>query len=64
MAEQSKISSDKLRKGEINEKDSSKLQNTYQEINSLNFFFDDSPNLTVSELRSKLRRYKNNFNIK
>ncbi|GIR68023.1 MAG: hypothetical protein CM15mP72_5330 [Pelagibacteraceae bacterium] len=40
------------------------LQNTYQEINNLNFFFDDSPNLTVSELRSKLRRYKNNFNIK
>ena len=64
LAEQSKISSDKLRKGEINEKDSSKLQNTYQEINSLNFFFDDSPNLTVSELRSKLRRYKNTFNIK
>ena len=64
LAEQSKISSDKLRKGEINEKDSLKLQNTYQEINSLNFFFDDSPNLTVSELRSKLRRYKNNFNIK
>ena len=64
LAEQSKISSDKLRKGEINEKDSLKLQNTYQEINNLNFFFDDSPNLTVSELRSKLRRYKNNFNIK
>ena len=64
LAEQSKIPSDKLRKGELNEKDSLKLQNTYQEINNLNFFFDDSPNLTVSELRSKLRRYKNNNNIK
>ncbi len=64
LAEQSKISSDKLRKGDIDEKDSLQLQNTYQEINNLNFFFDDSPNLTVSELRSKLRRYKNNFNIK
>ena len=64
LAEQSKIPSDKLRKGEFNEKDSLKLQNTYQEINNLNFFFDDSPNLTVSELRSKLRRYKNNYNIK
>ena len=64
LAEQSRIPSDKLRKGELNEKDSLKLQNTYQEINSLNFYFDDSPNLTVSELRSKLRRYKNNYNIK
>ncbi len=64
LAEQSKIPSDKLRKGELNEKDSLELQNTYQEINNLNFFFDDSPNLTVSELRSKLRRYKNNYNIK
>ncbi len=64
LAEQSKIPSDKLRKGELNEKDSLDLQNTYQEINNLNFFFDDSPNLTVSELRSKLRRYKNNYNIK
>ena len=64
LAEQSKIPSDKLRKGELNEKDSINLQDTYQEINNLNFFFDDSPNLTVSELRSKLRRYKNNYNIK
>ncbi len=64
LAEQSRIPSDKLRKGELNEKDSLELQNTYQEINNLNFYFDDSPNLTVSELRSKLRRYKNNYNIK
>ena len=64
LAEQSKIPSDKLRKGELNEKDSLELQKTYQEINDLKFFFDDSPNLTVSELRSKLRRYKNNYDIK
>tara|TARA_B100000963_G_scaffold64102_1_gene52050 strand:- start:1234 stop:2655 length:1422 start_codon:yes stop_codon:yes gene_type:complete len=64
LAEQSRIPSDKLRKGELNEKDSLELSNTYQQINNLNFFFDDSPNLTVSELRSKLRRYKNNYSIK
>tara|TARA_Y100000996_G_C22557735_1_gene656219 strand:+ start:2112 stop:3533 length:1422 start_codon:yes stop_codon:yes gene_type:complete len=64
LAEQSKIPSDKLRKGDLTEKDSSQLSNTYQEIHKLNFFFDDSPNLTVSELRSKLRRYKNNHDIK
>ncbi len=64
LAEQSKIPSDKLRKGELSESDSLKLSNTYQEIHNLNFYFDDSPNLTVSELRSKLRRYKNNFKIK
>ena len=64
LAEQSKIPSDKLRKGELDEKDSLELSNAYKEISNLNFFFDDSPNLTVSELRSKLRRYKNNYNIK
>lgn len=64
LAEQSKIPSDKLRKGELTENDSIALSETYKEIHNLNFFFDDSPNLTVSELRSKLRRYKNNYNIK
>jgi replicative DNA helicase len=64
LAEQSKIPSDKLRKGELTENDSIALSETYKEIHNLKFFFDDSPNLTVSELRSKLRRYKNNFNIK
>ena len=64
LAEQARIPSDKLRKGDLNEKDSLELSNAYQEIHKLNFFFDDSPNLTVSELRSKLRRYKNNYNIK
>ena len=64
LAEQSKIPSDKLRKGELTEKDSMALSDTYKEIHNLKFFFDDSPNLTVSELRSKLRRYKNNYNIK
>jgi len=64
LAEQSKIPSDKLRKGELTENDSIALSETYKEIHNLRFFFDDSPNLTVSELRSKLRRYKNNYNIK
>ena len=64
LAEQSKIPSDKLRKGELTEKDSIALSDTYKEIHNLKFFFDDSPNLTVSELRSKLRRYKINYNIK
>ena len=64
LAEQSKIPSDKLRKGELTEKDSIALSDTYKEIHNLKFFFDDSPNLTVSELRSKLRRYKHNYNIK
>ena len=64
LAEQSKIPSDKLRKGELTENDSIALSETYKDIHNLKFFFDDSPNLTVSELRSKLRRYKNNYNIK
>ena len=38
LAEQSRIPSDKLRKGELNERDSAALSSTYQEIHQLNFY--------------------------
>ena len=37
LAEQSRIPSDKLRKGELNERDSAALSSTYQEIHQLKF---------------------------
>ena len=63
LAEESKVESSKLRRGDLTSEDSSKLQKSFQEISNLGFYFDDSPNLTVGELRSKLRRYKKNYNI-
>jgi replicative DNA helicase len=63
LAEESKVESSKLRKGDLTSDDSSRLQKSFQEISNLGFYFDDSPNLTVGELRSKLRRYKKNYNI-
>ena len=63
LAEQSKVDSNKLRQGDLSPDDTSKLQKSWEEINDLGFYFDDSPNLTVGELRSKLRRYKKNYDI-
>ncbi len=63
LAEQSKVESNKLRKGDLNEEDNSRLRKAFDEVSNLGFYFDDSPNLTVSELRSKLRRYQKNYNI-
>ena len=63
LAEESKVESSKLRRGDLTSEDSSKLQKSFQEISNLGFYFDDSPNLTVGELRSKLRRYKKNYKI-
>ena len=63
LAEESKVESSKLRRGDLTSEDSSKLQKSFQEISNLGFYFDDSPNLTVGELRSKLRRYKKNYNF-
>jgi replicative DNA helicase len=63
LAEESKVESSKLRKGDLTAEDTSRLQKSFDEISNLGFYFDDSPNLTVGELRSKLRRYKKNYNI-
>lgn len=63
LAEESKVESSKLRKGDLTAEDTSKLQKSFDEISNLGFYFDDSPNLTVGELRSKLRRYKKSYNI-
>lgn len=56
VAEQTKISSDKIRRGELNDTQFEKLVRASGELERLSFFIDDTPGLTVSALRTRARR--------
>ena len=54
----------KLRKGELDQRDFQKLAATQARINDAPLFIDDSPNLTLVEIRAKCRRLKQRHNLK
>ncbi len=57
-AEQTHIASDKIRRGELNESEFERLVLASRQLESLAFFIDDTPALTVSALRTRARRLK------
>lgn len=63
LAQETNITSDALRKGLFNDKDFNKLVAAVTTLKNKPLFIDDSPVLTVSELRSKARRFKRNNNL-
>jgi len=63
LAEQSKISGDKMRKAELNKDDFKKIALVSSELENLNLFIDDNPILTIPSLRSRARRLKRLYNI-
>ncbi|PTQ10291.1 replicative DNA helicase [Sphingomonas oleivorans] len=58
LAEQSGISSEKLRMGKINQQDFRNLARASAELETLPFYIDDTPGLTVAALRTRARRLK------
>ena len=58
LAEQSTIDSHKLRSGDINEIEFSKLVSTQNDILNLPFFIDDTPAISVGQIASRSRRLK------
>lgn len=54
----------KLRKGELDGRDFQKLAATQARIHESPLFIDDSPNLTLVEIRAKCRRLKQRHNLK
>jgi len=58
LAEQSKISSEKLRKGAISQDEFRNLARAAAELESLPFYIDDTPGLTIAALRTRARRLK------
>lgn len=63
LAEQSKISGDKMRKAELNKEDFKKIAKVSSELENLNLVIDDNPILTVSSLRTRARRLKRLYDI-
>ena len=63
LAEQSKISGDKMRKAELNKEDFKKIAKVSSELENLNLVIDDNPILTVASLRTRARRLKRLYDI-
>ncbi|MGQ0558483.1 MAG: replicative DNA helicase [Sphingosinicella sp.] len=58
LAEQSGISSEALRMGKISREDFRQLARAAAELESLPFYIDDTPGLTIAALRTRARRLK------
>ena len=63
LAEQSKISGDKMRKAELNKEDFKKIAKVSSELENLNLVIDDNPILTIPSLRARARRLKRLYGI-
>ncbi len=58
LAEQTKISGDKMRKAELSKDDFNKIAKTSSKLENLNLIIDDNPVLTIPTLRARARRLK------
>ena len=58
LSEQSNISSDRMRKGELSNEEFTRLVQASQALHQAPVFIDDTPALTVSALRTRARRLK------
>lgn len=58
LAAEASIPMGRLRKGDLDQRDWTKLAATQSRINDAPLFLDDSPNLTLAEIRAKCRRLK------
>ena len=58
LAQESKISGDKMRKAELTKDDFKKIAKVSSELEHLNLIIDDNPILTIPTLRSRARRLK------
>ena len=63
LSEQSNISSDRMRKGELSNEEFTRLVAASQMLHQVPVFIDDTPALTVSALRTRARRLKRQHNL-
>lgn len=55
----SNITTNRLKSGKMTANEWSKLSNSMQKISDLPIYIDDNPNLTIINIRSKLRKLIN-----
>jgi replicative DNA helicase len=63
LSEQSNISSDRMRKGELATEEFNRLSAASTTLHQIPIFIDDTPALTVSALRTRARRLKRQHNL-
>ena len=63
LAQESKISGDKMRKAELTKDDFKKIAKVSSELENINLIIDDNPILTIPSLRARARRLKRLHNI-
>ncbi len=63
LASQTRISSERLRRGMLDKDQFVELVNKNKELEQLPFFIDDTPALTISALRTRARRLKRTKNL-
>ncbi len=56
LSEESRVQSDRIRKGEINERDFDRFVGVAKELQTLPLFIDDTPAITMTALRTRCRR--------
>ena len=63
LAEQTRISGDKMRKAELSKDDFKKIAKSTSELQDLDLFIDDNPILTITTLRARARRLQRLYGI-
>jgi replicative DNA helicase len=63
MAEESGVSSDRIRRGEVKPDEFPRIVEAAQNMSNVQFFIDDTPALTVPALRTRARRLKRQFGL-
>ncbi|MDR3031381.1 MAG: replicative DNA helicase [Holosporales bacterium] len=63
LASESGVPSDNIRRGEIPKDSFDKFLTISQDLEKLNLFIDDTPNITANLIRNKARRLKRQYNI-
>ena len=63
LAEQTKISGDKMRKAELSKDDFKKIASATSELENLELFIDDNPILNTATLRARARRLQRLYGI-
>jgi replicative DNA helicase len=58
LSSESGISSDSIRRGEIPRDSFDKFMTISQELEKIEFYIDDTPNITIGQIRTKTRRLK------
>jgi replicative DNA helicase len=56
LASEARVTADQMRKGEIDSKGWNDLGEAVMFLSALNLYIDDTPNISISEIKSKLRR--------